>query len=40
MRIVQINSVCDYGSTGHIVGEISDELTNRNIENYIVYRCV
>lgn len=37
MRIVQINSVCDYGSTGHIVGEISDELTNRNIENYIVY---
>ncbi len=37
MKVVQINSVCDYGSTGRIVREISDELTSRKIENHIVF---
>lgn len=37
MRVVQINSVCDSGSTGRIAGGISDVLTESGIENYIVY---
>lgn len=37
MKIVQINSVCDYGSTGRIVREISDELASRETENYIIF---
>ncbi len=35
MKIVQINAVCDFGSTGKIVAEISDCLTQNNIENYL-----
>ncbi len=37
MRVVQINSVCDQGSTGRLCREISEMLTNQNIENYILY---
>ena len=35
MRVVQINAVCDFGSTGRIVAETSDFLCAANIENYI-----
>lgn len=37
MKIVQINAVCGSGSTGRICVEISRLLTERNIENYILY---
>ena len=37
MKVVQINCVCDSGSTGRIVSSISDVLTDNGIENYIVY---
>lgn len=37
MKVVQINSVCGYGSTGRIAVEISKALTNKHIENYILY---
>ncbi len=39
MKIVQINSVCGSGSTGKICVDISTELNNRGIENYILYTC-
>lgn len=37
MKVVQINSVCDSGSTGKICVAISKLLTENNIENYILY---
>ena len=36
-RVVQINSTCGYGSTGKICLEISNMLTEQNVENYIYY---
>lgn len=37
MRIVQINATCGIGSTGKICVEISRLLSEKNIENYILY---
>lgn len=37
MKIVQINATCGVGSTGKICVDISKLLTERNIENYILY---
>lgn len=37
MKIVQINTTCGVGSTGKICLEISQMLTNRKTENYILY---
>lgn len=37
MKVVQINAVCDYGSTGRIVSEASDFLNSENIENKLFY---
>ena len=37
MKVVQINAVCNYGSTGRTVLELSKYLTNNNIENYVFY---
>ena len=37
MKVVQINSSCEYGSTGRITVEISKKLDEKQIENYIFY---
>lgn len=37
MKVVQINSVCGYGSTGKICVGISKALNLQTIENYILY---
>ncbi len=37
MKIVQVNSVCGRGSTGKICVAVSELLTKRGIENYILY---
>ena len=37
MKIVQINTTCGVGSTGKICVGISKLLTEKNIENYILY---
>lgn len=37
MKIVQINAVCGKGSTGKICVDISNLLTEKGIENYILY---
>lgn len=37
MKIVQINATCGIGSTGKICVAISRLLTEKNIENYILY---
>jgi len=37
MKVVQINAVCGYGSTGKICVGISKVLSARGIENYILY---
>lgn len=37
MKIVQINSTCGSGSTGKICVAVSELLTKRGIENYILY---
>lgn len=37
MRIVQINATCGIGSTGKICVGISQMLTEKDIENYILY---
>lgn len=37
MKIVQINTVCGKGSTGKICVDISKLLTEKGIENYILY---
>ena len=38
-KIVQINTTCGVGSTGKIAVAISELLTKRGIENYILYSC-
>ena len=37
MRIVQINATCGVGSTGKICVAVSEKLTKRGLENYILY---
>ncbi len=37
MKIVQLNSTCGRGSTGKICRSISEELTDKGIENYVFY---
>lgn len=37
MKVAQINSVCDCGSTGRLCADISEALNNNNIENRIFY---
>lgn len=37
MRVVQINSVSGFGSTGRIVVQISDMLNSHNVDNHIYY---
>ncbi len=37
MRIVQINSVCNKGSTGKICVAVSELLSKKGVENYILY---
>lgn len=37
MKVVQINAVCDYGSTGRIVSEISEYLDDHGVDNIILY---
>ncbi len=37
MKIVQINATCGVGSTGKICVDISQMLSEKNIENYILY---
>lgn len=37
MKVVQINAVCGKGSTGKICVDISKLLTEKGIENYILY---
>lgn len=37
MKVVQINATCGVGSTGKICVDISKLLTQRKIENYILY---
>lgn len=37
MRIVQINSVCGKGSTGKICVAVSEILSRKGVENYILY---
>lgn len=37
MKIVQINAVCGKGSTGKICVDISKLLTEKGVENYILY---
>ena len=37
MKVVQINAVCEQGSTGKICVSISEVLTQHGIENYILF---
>lgn len=37
MKVVQINAVYGYGSTGRIVKELGEEMDKRGIENYIFH---
>lgn len=37
MKVVQINSECGRGSTGKIAKAISEQLTDKGVENYILY---
>lgn len=37
MKVLQINSVCGFGSTGRIVVGISKKLEQNNYENYVFY---
>ena len=37
MKVAQVNAVCEFGSTGRIVCELSDYLDEQNIENKIFY---
>jgi len=37
MKVVQINTTCDKGSTGKICVAISKRLTENKVENYILY---
>lgn len=40
MKVVQINTTCGVGSTGKIAEGISRMLTQRNIENYVLYSAL
>lgn len=37
MKVLQINSVYGFGSTGKIVGSIHDYLLKNNIDSYVIY---
>ena len=37
MKVLQINSVCDFGSTGRVVRDIADMLCNRGYDAYVAY---
>ena len=37
MRVLQINNVYGFGSTGKIVGSIHDYLLHNNVESYVIY---
>lgn len=37
MRVLQLNNVYGFGSTGKIVGQIHDYLLNKGIESYVIY---
>ncbi len=37
MKILQINSVYDFGSTGKLVKLIHNELLNKNFDSYVIY---
>ena len=37
MRILQINSVYGYGSTGKIVNKIHHELLDNGYESFVIY---
>ena len=37
MKVVQINAVCDTGSTGRICRELNDEVIQRGHEGLILY---
>lgn len=37
MKVVQINSSCEFGSTGRITVEISKKLDEKQVKNYIFY---
>ena len=37
MKIVQLNVLCGAGSTGKICVDISKLLTERGVENYVLY---
>ncbi len=37
MKVVQINATCGVGSTGKICTGISEIMTEKNVENYILY---
>lgn len=37
MKVVQVNTVCGNGSTGKIVVEVSQMLTEMGVENYVFY---
>lgn len=37
MKVAQINAVCEFGSTGKIVADISDRLDEKGINNIIIF---
>ena len=37
MKVLQINCVNKYGSTGRIVSQISDYITSKNVDNMVAY---
>ena len=37
MKVVQINAVYQYGSTGRIVAELEEQMRKQGIESYVVY---
>ena len=37
MKILQINSVCDFGSTGRTTRELADYLESQGHECYVAY---
>ena len=39
MKVLQINSVCNVGSTGRIVTDIADLLRKNGYESYVAYGC-
>ncbi len=37
MKVLQINTVCGYGSTGKIMVGLSDVMSKHKIENMMIY---